>query len=107
MKQLGIKGKVDLILCRHSEARNSDKVLVELYWKTWDSQHIATNEAGDWVLLANIINMTSPDSITRARRWFQEHGFYEATDPVVRERRARESKVRAAISSGDMTDLPA
>lgn len=102
-----IKEKTEYVLDQYPDSRNSDKLLVELYWKTWDAQHIATNEAGSWVLLERVIYMTSPDSITRCRRKFQEEGMYPATDPVVIERRSKERKVRATINDRDFdANLP-
>lgn len=94
-----IKDKTEYVLQHHPQTRNSDKLLVEIFWKTWDRAHISENDAGDWVHLSKIIYMTSSDSITRCRRKFQEEGKYPATDPVVIERRSKEKKVRASINS--------
>lgn len=93
-----IKEKTEYVLQYNPQTRNSDKLLVEIFWKTWDRAHISENDAGDWVHLSKIIFMTSPDSITRCRRKFQEDGLYPATDPIVIERRKKERKIRATIN---------
>ena len=92
------KGKVEYVLSKNEQARNSDKILIELYWKTWDRKFIAENDAGDWVLLRNMVYLTSPESIRRCRQKFQEEGQYPATDPVVIERRNKEKGVRFTIN---------
>jgi hypothetical protein len=101
-----LKEKVAVILRNYPETRNSDKVLVEVYWKVWDKDYIQSNEYGEWVLLNNLIRMTNPNTVIRARQKFNENGEYLPDDEVVIARRKIEKKVRNSIPHGILDYLP-
>ena len=67
-----IKSLVEEVLVKYPRTRNSDKLLRTTI-KEW------------YGIEAN------PESVSRLRRWFQQHGQYEATI-TVRERRKQESE---------------
>ena len=96
-----IKDKVEAILRDRPDTRNSDKRLIIEYWRCFHPTFIATNGAGDWILLEQIMNLTSADTIARCRQKIQEGGKYQATDAVVLERRKKEKGVRFTINSED------
>ena len=96
-----IKDKVEAILRDRPDTRNSDKRLVIEYWRCFHPQFVATNEVGDWILLENIMDLTSADTIARCRQKIQEDGKFLATDIVVRERRQKEKKIRMTINSAE------
>jgi hypothetical protein len=61
---------------------------------------IASNEAGHWVLLSSLMDLTSSETIRRCRQLIQnKDGKYPATDPVVFERRKKEKGVKFTINS--------
>jgi len=99
------KDKVEYILKNFPHTRDSDKMLVEEYWKVWDKKYVQEHQDIHWVRLDNLIAMTSSESITRIRRKFQEpteqypDGQYPPTDPIVAERRRRQYKVRHSINT--------
>lgn len=101
-----LKDKVKVILRNYPDTRNSDKLLVEQYWKTWDKDSIASNEYGDWVLLSNLIKMTNPNTIIRARQKINEEGEFLATEEIVKFRRKREKLVRNSITRGIVDLIP-
>lgn len=72
--------KVDYILENYEGARNCDKTLVVLYWKTFDNVKVVDD----------IIDATTPENITRYRRELNEKGKWIATDPDVRRQRKQE-----------------
>lgn len=97
-----LKEKVEAILRDYPDTRNSDKKLVAEFWRCFNAESVATNEAGTWVRLEDVFDLTSPESIGRNRRLIQnKEGKYQATDPVVIERRKKEKGVRFTINSAN------
>ncbi|MFA1509897.1 hypothetical protein ACDN41_11775 [Priestia aryabhattai] len=71
------KDKVEYILANYPESRNSDRLLVKLFWQHMDGIHT----------IDEILNATPSASIERVRREFTSDGKYLATDEKVRKAR--------------------
>lgn len=95
--------KVEYVLRGSEKARNSDIELTLLVWWSFYQHLVVEHEGRKMVALADIRNLPHEDAISRIRRKFQENGDYEATDPVVIERRRKEGRVSAA--SKDIEEL--
>lgn len=78
--------RVKHLLEKYPNTRNSDSYLIVLYLKYFAGWPIPWIE---W----DKMNDVSIESITRARRKFQEHGLFEPTDADVKRRRMRRERV--------------
>ena len=87
------KDKVEDILERKEQARNSDKYLIWYYWK-YEEQIDSLDNFGEFK------EGTSSRSIIRARAEIQnDEGKYLPTDPeVIRKRRIKENRIREYYS---------
>lgn len=84
-----IRYKVGKILEQYPSARDSDKILLHLYYKIYEG--VKTN-----------ISMveTSPETITRCRRKLQEkHESLQAQEPIKIFRSAKQEQFRQSYSS--------
>ncbi|QHW35856.1 hypothetical protein GZH47_33740 (plasmid) [Paenibacillus rhizovicinus] len=78
-----IGDRVMSLLHEHEAARNSDNVLIYLYWRTYDS----------CVSLEDMVYATPPEDIRRCRQKINQNGLYHPTDAeVARKRRRRQSQ---------------
>ena len=96
-----LKEKVGYVLQGSEKARNSDIELTLLVWWSFYKHLVVEHEGRKMVALSDIRTLPHEDAISRIRRKFQENGDYEATDPVVIERRSKERRVSAAAHDID------
>lgn len=76
------RSKVRDILMEYPETRNSDRLLRLTYWTHIDGV----------TSLDDLMTATCPESIRRARQWWNERGFLLATDTEVLKRRKQFNK---------------
>lgn len=100
-----IKNKVEAILREYPNTRNSDHLLLATYWQMFDRELIANNEAGDWIHISKVPELTSPESIRRYRQIIQGEGKYLATDTVIKGRRKKASQIAAQVFYGESEAL--
>jgi hypothetical protein len=87
---MSVKNQVAEVLDRSQPARDEDRILISEFYRKWHPEFIHN---GCWVNVDNIVKLTSPETITRIRRKFQEEGKYEASPEVKLKRKGREEKV--------------
>lgn len=94
------RDKVETILRDYPDTRNSDKLLLKKFWEIFDARLFITNEAGAWLHVDQISNLTSAESIRRHRQMIQLDGKYMATDGVINNRRVKARKVASTVYYG-------
>jgi len=96
-----IRENVIEILDSYEDARNSDKMLMFLYWKKYDN---VVDEEGN--LSMNLFTSritTSPESLVRIRRVIQSEGMFPPTNKKVKKRRKiRERDMKEALLFGEV-----
>jgi hypothetical protein len=76
-----IQQRVFDLLQQNEAARNSDNILIYLYWRTYDS----------CVSLEDMVYATPPEDIRRCRQKLNERQLFLPTDPdIMRKRRRRQ-----------------
>lgn len=84
-------------MAKYPQARDSDKMLLMLYWKVIDKVNMDGN--GRELFDSFMKLATAPESITRARRLIQEEGLYPSSKAVSEERKKRQEDYRDAIQT--------
>lgn len=93
------KEYVEYILREYPESRNSDKVLVYLYWDQFinkDKQYLWKSD-----IITDFIEDTPYESITRCRRHLQKNGKYLSDKQIKAERDRLENEMRKEFSPND------
>lgn len=78
-----IKVQVEEVLERNPKARNSDKELAILVWKTFYPNLVQVRDGGSMIFLADLYELPSYDTISRWRRKFQEENRFPPTDEKI------------------------
>lgn len=90
----GISRKVEDILKKYPETRNSDKLLITYLWKVnYPGAFKMDEQEKWWVAVDSITDLPSTESIRRSRQSFQAKGQYLPTNPEVLRQRARNQKI--------------
>lgn len=97
--------QVAYIMSNHDEARDSDKVLIllwNIYFGGWRPGKIDTYNAKEFyaIPLAYHHIDTTPESITDARRQWQQKGIFVASEEIQEARKDKEAQVRQAVREG-------
>lgn len=105
-----LKSKVEFILEKHPESRNSDKVLTILLWKEFCIDYIRVDDRGrDWLYLDNIMELPSQDGIKRVRADIQnvDKRFLPTSLEVAKERGWLEIEWKKALGyhTGDSSQV--
>lgn len=98
-----LREQVAWILSVYPEARDSDKLLI-LAWNDhfggW-RMGSTTDERINWAIpLSHHWVDTTPESVTDARRTWQQMGVFQASEEVAKERQDKEGRVRQAARYG-------
>jgi len=95
-----MKLQVQDILTRYPEARDSDRVLIALYWEIEQPLLFGFRTAEAVIRAFKACELTMPDDITRTRRAVQmQHPDLRSTKQKELERLAMEADVRANINN--------
>lgn len=91
-----IRDNVEKVLGIFPETRNSDKLLIVMYWTMIDGLTFNSEEE----FISGMVNKaTSTESIRRARQLVQEEGKFLPTDKTILARRMKKSKMELAIQN--------
>jgi Protein of unknown function (DUF3800) len=98
-----VKSKVSNILNRFPDTRNSDKILIQKYWKTYYSELIYNN---DLISLSSLIELENPASIIRSRQKIQnDYGLFRPSNDIQSRRKTKEQSEKQKQLS-DKPDTP-
>lgn len=101
---MNLYDKVYNILKLNPIARNCDKALISLVWKTYYSEEIFQVDGKNCIKLESLQKLPFGDNITRARRKIQEgNEFLPTKISVVRNRKINEELWRRAMAKNDLT----
>lgn len=78
-----LRGRVEYVLARNEQARDSDIQLTVAVWRTFYYHKIKD----DWVHLTDVLQLPREDQISRIRRKLQEEGHFRGTNYVERRRK--------------------
>lgn len=87
-----VKHKVRFILEKYPPSKGNDVILLYRYY-----QHFGNGVKIKAEVFEQLLAVTSPESITRARRLIQEGGEYLPSERVQKKRRRREQIIRSDI----------
>ena len=91
-KVRNVANTVESVLSNNEDARNSD---IELIILVWERQGLTLTPTQ----IEQIKSVSTPESITRCRRKFQEEGKYKANKEVTTERKIRSYEMQQAIQT--------